>query len=245
MQNFLTVNKMSEENLKLWKLVETTPPAHTAQANVSGQRRTTVKAIYQKERATEVFGIQGVKWGVKVGSENYSRVHLDDGEILLQYEAVMFFDYEGERGELPIAACIMERNTFKRGTENQYQKMDHEAIKKVRTDAMTKGLSELGFNADIFKGWYDQQGYSDYAAEQTANVETEKAEAKAIEEAESYAKWKENELSVYSEFTTVRSVNTACTGHCRKAKEMGDTKGVKAFCEARDNRIKELAEAAK
>lgn len=235
---------MSNDNLKLWKLVEITPPAHTAPANVGGQQRTTVKAIYQKERATEVFGIQGIKWGVKIGSEKYTRIHLEGGEILLQYEGVMFFNYEEEQGEIPIAACIMELNTFKRGTERQYQKMDHEAIKKVRTDAMTKGLSELGFNADIFKGWYDRQGYSDYAAEQTAEIETEKAEVKAIQEAESYAQWKRRELDVYSALNTVRAVTTAHTGHVRKASKINDAKGIKEFTKAKDKRIEELKEAA-
>lgn len=231
------------ENLKLWNSVCVTPPAHTTKAKVSGQNRTTVKAIYQKEKATEIFGIQGISWGVKVGSEVYSRVHLDDGEIMLQYESVMFFVYNGERGELPIAAAIMERNTFKRGTDAQYQKMDHEAIKKVRTDAMTKGLSELGFNADIFKGWYDSQGYSDYAAEQTNETETEKAEAKAVQEAENYAEWKKEQLELYASLNTIKAVTTAHTGHCRKATKMGDTAAIKAFTAARDARIEQIKEA--
>lgn len=228
------------DNLKLWKSVETTPPEHVKPATVSGQNRTTVKAIFQKEKATEVFGIQGIKWGVVVGSETYDRINLSNGEVMLQYTAVMFFNYEGDRGEIPIAAAIMESAVVKRGKPDQYMRVDNEAIKKVRTDAMTKGLSELGFNADIFKGYYDNPNYSEYASNVVGEVIQEQLEKETIDEAEEYAKWKVKAIDVYASLNTVKAIQTTFTGHVRKATKVGDTKGIKAFDAARSARIEEL-----
>ncbi len=230
---------MSVENLKLWKLVEITPPTHIQGAKVSGQNRTTVKAIYQKEKATEVFGIQGVSWGVKVGSEEYIRVPVGD-ELLLQYTAVMFFNFEDSKGEIPIAAAIKEVSTFKRNTPQQYNSLDNEAIKKVRTDAMTKGLSELGFNADIFKGYYDIQGYSDYVSSVTNEAEQDKQELSKISEAEEYAKWKTIAIEEYSDLNTNTAIQTVFTRHVRKATAIGDTNSIKLFEDAKNKRIAEI-----
>jgi hypothetical protein len=229
-------------NLKLWELVGTTDPSHTKPATVSGQKRTTVKAVYQTEKATEIFGAQGQTWGVIPGSEEYTRINIGD-EVMLQYTAVMYYEFDGARGELPIAAAIMEAGIVKRGQPSQYLRVDNEAIKKVRTDAKTKGLSELGFNADIFKGYYDSQGYSEYASSITQEAEIEKQEANTISEAEEYAKWKETALTEYAELTTNKAIETLFTGHIRKANKIGDTSGLKAFRAARDKRQEELKNA--
>lgn len=230
--------------MELWDKVSITDPTHIQLANVSGQKRKTVKAVFQKETATKTFGPQGQFWGAVPGSEDYQRVHIDNGEILLQYTGLMYYVWQGERGEVPIAAAIMERSIVKRGKPDEYIKLDHEAIKKVRTDALTKGLSELGFNADIFKGWHDQSGYSDYAQEQVSEVIAEEAEAKAISEAEQYAEWKQKELGVYASLQTVKAITTAHNGHVRKASKMGDQKGVRDFKSAMDKRIEEIKNAA-
>ena len=150
-------------NLDLWKKVETTDPTHTTPAKVSGQTRTTVKAIHQTEKATEIFGAQGQGWGIEPESEKYERINIGE-EVMLQYNAIMFYEFGDKQGRMPIAAAIMEAAIVKRGQPSQYLRIDNEAIKKVRTDAKTKGLSELGFNADIFKGYYDSTGYSEYAS---------------------------------------------------------------------------------
>lgn len=215
-------------NLDLWKRVETTDPSHTAPAKVSGQTRTTVKAIYQTEKATEVFGAQGQGWGIEPESERYERINIGD-EIMLQYNAIMYYEFNGKSGRMPIAAAIMEAAIVKRGQPSQYLRIDNEAIKKVRTDAKTKGLSELGFNADIFKGYYDSAGYSEYASNIHQEEAQEKQEAQAIADAEGYAEWKEKELGIYKSLNTNRAIETAFTGHVRKATKMGDNGGIKQF----------------
>lgn len=231
-------------NLNLWKKVETTDPSHIQDANVSGQKRKTVKAVFQKEKATEVFGVQGQMWGAVVGSEEYTRVHIENGEILLQYTGVMFYVWDGVRGEIPMASAILERQLVKRNKPDEYLKLDHEAIKKVRTDAMTKALSELGFNADIFKGYYDSRGYSEYAADIVGEEIAEQQAKKVIDEAE---KWKNETLPSmlvsYSELTTVKAVTTLNTEHTRKAQKIGDSHAIKLLAKAKDKKINELTES--
>jgi len=40
-----------------------------------------------------------------------------------------------------------------------YLKIDDEYMKKLQTDALTKGLSFLGFNSDVFEGLFDDNRY--------------------------------------------------------------------------------------
>lgn len=240
-----------KDNLNLWKSVETTNMAHTQKGKISGQFRTTVKPAFRKEKATEVFGPYGLGWGVIVGSENYERIYIDDGECILQYTANMFYIYEGQRGEFPIASAIKERQIYKRGTPDQYLNFDHEAIKKVRTDALTKGLSELGFNADIYKGWADDDAYAQYAQEQLekenqAKLEKE-AEARAKADIEIAETWKNetlpNMLKEYAKLTTVKAVTTLNTEHIRKATAMGDKNAIGELAKAKEAQIEKLKSA--
>ena len=97
-------------NLNLWRSVETTSPSHTAPAKVSGQTRTTVKAIYQTEKATEMFGPQGQGWGIEPESEKYERITHTVIEVMHQYNAkpLCITSLMVSQGRLLIAAAIME-----------------------------------------------------------------------------------------------------------------------------------------
>lgn len=232
-----------DKNMALWDKVCTTDPDHTVKTKINGQQRTTTKAAFQKKKATEIFGIYGLDWGVRTGSEQYEKIDFGDNSIMM-YTAVMYFTFDGRVGEFPIAASIKLAYTAKAGTENAYIRIDDEAIKKVRTDALTKGLSELGFSADVFQGQFDNRNYAPIAAEKVA----EENEKRAVKEAEEYAKWKVEALSEYAKLTTISAVNTTHTMHCRKANTMGDKGAMKAFTTAKDKRveeIKKLAEQAK
>ena len=55
-------------------------------------------------------------------------------------------------GEFPISSSIKVM---------MGSKLDDDCIKKVQTDAITKGLSRLGFNADVFMGRFDGNKYVD------------------------------------------------------------------------------------
>ena len=56
-------------NLKLWKAVEETDVKYTKQAKKGAHKFTSITPMSQFKKATEQFGIQGIGWGIKIGSE--------------------------------------------------------------------------------------------------------------------------------------------------------------------------------
>lgn len=226
------------DNMRLWNKVKTTPPHQITIDSSKTPPRKSVKASIQKENATSAFGLYGTDWGIVVGSEVYNRAQIGDTH-LIHYTANFYYTFEGKRGEMPIAASIKEAYVTNGG--KGYLKVDEEAVKKVRTDALTKGMSELGFNADIFQGLHDLNGYSDYALEVTNEAQAERSEAETIKEAEEYAEWKAKAIAVYKDLNTNKAIETTFTGHIRKATKIGDTKGIKEFEAAKKARQGELS----
>lgn len=174
------------DNLKFWNDYEKTDPNFTKNSNISGQHRTGVDAQYKKKRITEAFGMYGCGWGVLADSEQYERIHYENSTCLLIYRATAFYVYKNKHYTFPIAASIKESYVTKNGSG--YLKIDDEAVKKVRTDALTKGFTDLGFNADVHMGKFDDQAYVNEAANEAAinNASDKDAErakqARALEE---------------------------------------------------------------
>lgn len=193
---------MSSENLNLWKLVEKTDTKHTKQAKKGQYQFTAIAPMSQFKKATEVFGVQGMKWGVKVGSEIFSETTIGE-TILINYDAIMFFEFNGEKGELPIHAC--EKLAYKTNGANGYLKVDEEARKKVVTNAKTKGLSELGFNADVFMGMFDD---IEYVETRKAEGELEAAENKEKFNKEKYGEIKQTVLDAVKTFDQLPTVKS-------------------------------------
>ena len=130
--------------MKLWNAVEKTNPKYTKQVGF-GRKFTTVNAQYQVRCATEQFGPLGKGWGI----ENEFFQPIIEG--LIGYTARLWWkDSEGKHS-FDINASI--------STHSKSGKLDDECFKKVTTDALTKGLSKLGFNADVFMGQYDDNKY--------------------------------------------------------------------------------------
>lgn len=161
---------MESNNLKLWGQVSKTNPAHTKPAKKGAYEFTSIAPMSQIKKATEMFGLQGSGWGVKPGSENFSETTIGD-TVLLNYDAILYYNFEGTKGEIPIHAT--EKLAYMTRGQNAYLKIDDEARKKVVTNAKTKGLSDLGFNADIFTGEWENELYR---MERQAEEELQKSE---------------------------------------------------------------------
>jgi hypothetical protein len=131
------------KNLAIWNAVATTDPAHTKKVNQRGGF-TAISAHYQVMRATEQFGPVGIGWGYV------------NGEPIWQDSlcVVPVTIWHGDRSNTfgPIYGAAEWRN----GT-----RIDSDAPKKAATDGLTKGLSHLGFNADVFLGRFDDSKYVD------------------------------------------------------------------------------------
>ena len=131
-------------NTKLWDSVEKTDPKFTKKVNQRGGF-TAIGAQYQVRKATEAFGPFGIGWGVK--EETFQRYE-DTGLVL--YQGTLWYKYGEDNGEVPIHSSIKYHAN---------SRVDDDFAKKVATDAMTKGLSKLGFNADVFMGLFDDNKY--------------------------------------------------------------------------------------
>lgn len=141
-------------NLSLWNQVDKTNPAHTKEVKL-GRKFTAIDAHYQVMRATEVFGPCGQGWGIR--NSHYQVLTLDAQNphySLLQFTAQLWYNWDGQEGVLDIAADI---ELFE-DTRNGWKRVE-DSHKKVRTDAVTKGLSWLGFSADVFLGRFSDNKY--------------------------------------------------------------------------------------
>lgn len=134
------------DNLKLWHKVEKTNPKYTKSANVRGNKITSIAPQFQIMNVTEEFGIYGQTWGFKKLDLDYS---LAENFGLVVLNAVFFFP----SGEFEI------KNSINIWTDNAKTRIDSDFAKKIETDTLTKAISKLGFNADIFMGKFDDVKY--------------------------------------------------------------------------------------
>ena len=164
---------MKNENLKLWKSVEKTNPNYTKKAKLGGMNITSISPQFQLMNATEKFGSYGETWGFKNIELDYSitnvPINLSTTDYhskktekiqtilgLVGFKAIFFFP----GGEFPIV------NSIKIFTDNKHSKIDDNYAKKLETDALTKALSKIGFNADIFLGKFDDVRYFEQVKEE-------------------------------------------------------------------------------
>ena len=131
-------------NLSFWESVQTTDPNFTKEVGF-GRKFTSINAQYQIREVSRAFGRIGQGWGIE--EENFWMVC--DG--LLAYQAILWYMDGDKRCEYNINSSI--------ATHNGKGKLDDECFKKVSTDALTKGISKLGFNADVFLGMWDDNRY--------------------------------------------------------------------------------------
>ena len=156
----------TKDNLSLWNKVEKTNPKYTKKAKVGGNSITAISPQFQVMNATEQFGSYGSKWGFRNIVLDYSitntpmilsvtdwntKVTTEVKSILglVGFKATFFYP----EGEFEIT------NSIKIFTDNKHSKIDDNYAKKLETDALTKALSKLGFNADIFLGKFDDLRY--------------------------------------------------------------------------------------
>ena len=151
------------ETMKLWNQVSETNPADTRRVDF-GRKFTTIDAYSQIKKATELWGAFGSAWGVK--EEEFTPTGEYPDTIIL-YQAIFYYP----DGEFPIASSHALMPLVK-----GIPKLDDDCIKKVRTDALTKGLSMLGFNADVFMGKYDDNKYIQQMQKKYSGTQTKKPE---------------------------------------------------------------------
>lgn len=224
------------DNLKLWDSVSKTDPKYTKKVSF-GRNYTSITPVYQAKMATKAFGVQGIKWGILPDSERFSEREIGQ-TILLNYDAIMFFHFDGERGEIPIHACTELAAT----TKNGILKVDADARKKVVTSAKSKGFSDLGMCADIFMGEFDDYEYFK-AREEEANIQRieSKSEEKLKGELD-YKNYIENQLKLISESVNMNMLEACYKEAVIKANVRKDEPAKKRLAIAKDKRKAQLEE---
>jgi len=172
-------------NLKLWNSVCRTDPIITKGAKIGAMNITAISPQHQRKNATEIFGCYGIGWGIEPESESFTFNSFGE-TTLVSYKAVMFYKYNDEIGILPINAVVkVAYMTQSYKDKPGYLKIDDEYTKKVQTNALTKGLSALGFNSDVFEGKFDDCKYVSQITQEFADEK----KAKDINE------WKTKKIS--------------------------------------------------
>ncbi|MGQ3040578.1 MAG: hypothetical protein ACT6TH_15095 [Brevundimonas sp.] len=130
------------DNLRIWSQVDKTDPAHTKKVTQRGGF-TAISAAYQIMRATEVFGPVGEGWGYTAGEPIFH-------DALVMVPVTL---WHGDRAN--VFGPMFGGAEWK----DKNGRLDSDAAKKATTDALTKLLSQLGFNADVFLGRFDDSKY--------------------------------------------------------------------------------------
>ena len=147
-----------KQNMSIWNSVNRTDPAHTKTVGF-GRGFTAIDAHYQIMRATETFGAVGTGWGYEVV------YHIQDKMLLAEVSI-----WHGSRSNTFGPICSIAP------LYNKKDQLDDDAGKKAMTDALTKGLSHLGFSADVFLGKFDDNKYV-----QAVTSQIQQEEIKSIE----------------------------------------------------------------
>ena len=136
------MDKRRENNMRIWNAVCKTDPEHTKPVEF-GRKFTAIDAHYQIQEATRQFGPIGEGWGYDTGV-----IEFEDGLVIVP---VTLWHGSRDRSFGPIYGSTTLRD--RKGN------IDKDAPKKATTDALTKALSQLGFNADVFLGKFDDNKY--------------------------------------------------------------------------------------
>lgn len=161
-------------NMRVWGRVCKTDPKDTKKVSF-GRSFTSIAPISQAKKATEVFGPFGEGWGVT--DVTYERIHIEHtGEILVACSLDLWHGSKDNRVEGLVSAEALLGKTSKG------LKLDSEAWKKARTNAISKGLSFLGFNADVFEGLFDQPNYIRWRQEELQREESDRRQRQQAEQ---------------------------------------------------------------
>lgn len=219
------------DNLSVWSRVEKTDLSYTKKVNQRGGY-TAISPQYQLKEATRVFGAYGKGFGLSVSDFDMS---LFDSLGVVMHKAVFFYVLDGERVEFPISNAIQATT----GAGDK-KRVDVDFAKKVETNTVSKALSKLGFNADVFMGMFEDNQYINELNNELAMRKAEDKDAEAVKQAREYDEWKIKALEGYQYLNSENALKNAYTADIRKCKRAGDDKGVIQFTKAKDQRKKEL-----
>ena len=165
--------KMATDTMELWNKVCETDPAITKNyKGKGGFQGTSACAQSQRKRATELWGPIGGEWGVRNGEFTVVERSADPHDSLL----VFMGEFYCPAGKIDI---VSSKDLWSYSHTYKNWSPSNDPYKKVKTDAMTKGMSEFGFNSDLFEGKFDDNKYVEEMREKFANAPAQEPAPKA------------------------------------------------------------------
>jgi hypothetical protein len=202
-------DRLAEEaKMRIWNAVCRTDPRHTKSVEF-GRKFTAIDAHYQIQEATRIFGPVGEGWGYDTGEISFV-----DGLVIVPVTL-----WHGDRNKTfgPIYGSTTLRD--RKGN------LDKDAPKKATTDALTKALSQLGFNADVFLGRFDDNKYVENLKKEFAPPNPTTGEPK-----------KRAPVKLDGPYTCPTQLMTAAREFVRTLESMGDLDEFIAWSETKDYR---------
>jgi len=138
-----------DKNLELWNSVCKSDPKYLKKVTLGARSFTSIDPQYQIMLATKAFGPVGQGWGWYA---NTHFINLSNGDTAVVSEVEVWTKEQSNRfGSFP--GC---RKFF----DSVKGRLNEDAPKMSVTDGLTKALSHLGFNADVFLGEMDGNKYA-------------------------------------------------------------------------------------
>ena len=135
---------IDQKKLALWNLVSRTDPKVTKKVKF-GREFTAIDPYSQIYEATKQFGPAGIGWGWTVQRIEYTTTN--EVAILVRLWHGVVENHIEQWGQAGLYI------------DNKDTKKDGDCFKKATTDGLTKCLSYLGFNVDVFMGKFDDNKY--------------------------------------------------------------------------------------
>lgn len=136
-------------SLELWNKVSKSDPKYLKKISFGARSFTAIDPQYQVRSATEVFGPVGEGWGW-INETRF--INLSNGDTAVVADVTIWHGNQGNSFG-PFSGC---RKFF----DAAKNRLAEDAPKMAITDGLTKALSHLGFNADVFLGEMDGNKYA-------------------------------------------------------------------------------------
>ena len=138
-----------KENMDLWNSLAPSDRKYLKKVSFGVRKFTSIDPQYQIRKMTERFGPVGIGWGYDVEYDYPS----SEGVILIVAKVSIWTQIpENKFGPIAGSRTFWHKD-MKRPAED--------AGKMALTDALTKGLSHLGCDADVFLGKHDNKHNAD------------------------------------------------------------------------------------
>ena len=138
-----------KQNMDLWLALAPSDMKYLKKVEFGARKFTSIDPQYQIMKMTEKFGPVGVGWGYNVEYDYPS-----SNDMILIVAKVSIWTTLPENIFGPVAGT----RTF---WHKDMKRPAEDAGKMALTDALTKGLSHLGCDADVFLGKHDNKHMAD------------------------------------------------------------------------------------